>query len=453
MSFARALVLEAPRRLVARELAAARDRRRRRAAARRGVRALRHRPRAVHRRAVPRLRVRARPRVGRRDRADRRRAAAARWGVRDGDRVAVEVFLSCRECAACRAGEYRRCARHGLADMYGYVPRRPRAGAVGRLRAVPVPRARLDAVPASPTSLDPVTATLFNPLGAGIRWGVTLPGTRAGDVVAVLGPGVRGLSACAAAKHAGAGFVMVTGRGARDAPRLALASRVRRRPRGRRRRRRSGARACGTRPAALADVVVDVTAKAPAAFVQARAARAARRHGRGRRDAWRRRTSPGLRSRSDRLQGAARARRAGRRHRRVHRRDRAARRRAASRSTSCPAGSSGSTRSARCLPSWPAKARCRPCTRWSCPTRKASSMTQPEFPQYSEKVAAGLRGIGGGRGRARRRSSASSTSRSGRACCTRGSPCATTSSPRSATCTAACSRRCAITCSAPCCTR
>ncbi|HUV10146.1 MAG TPA: alcohol dehydrogenase catalytic domain-containing protein, partial [Acidimicrobiia bacterium] len=28
-------------------------------------------------------------------------AAAARWGVRAGDRVAVEVFLSCRKCDPC----------------------------------------------------------------------------------------------------------------------------------------------------------------------------------------------------------------------------------------------------------------------------------------------------------------------------------------------------------------
>src|SRR5919108_5711832 len=39
--------------------------------------------------------------------------AAQRWGVGAGDRVAIEVFQSCRSCPACRAGEYRRCARHG----------------------------------------------------------------------------------------------------------------------------------------------------------------------------------------------------------------------------------------------------------------------------------------------------------------------------------------------------
>src|SRR3954463_7628212 len=46
--------------------------------------------------------------------------AAARWGVDEGDRVAVEVFQSCRTCDACVAGEYRRCSRHGLATMYGF---------------------------------------------------------------------------------------------------------------------------------------------------------------------------------------------------------------------------------------------------------------------------------------------------------------------------------------------
>ena len=193
--------------------------------------------------------------------------AAARWGVREGDRVAVEVFLSCRECAACRAGAYQRCEAHGLADMYGYVPvdRPPGLWGGYAQHQYLAPDSKLCPLPGA---LDAATATMFNPLGAGIRWGVTLPGTRAGDVVAVLGPGVRGLSACAAAKHAGAGFVMVTGRGARDAPRLALAPRF-------------GAdlavdvdaadpvRALREATGGLADVVVDVTAKAPAAFVQA----------------------------------------------------------------------------------------------------------------------------------------------------------------------------------------
>ena len=194
-------------------------------------------------------------------------AASERWGVSEGQRVAVEVFKSCRECDACRSGLYRRCERHGLATMVGFVDADAARG-IGGGYATHLhldPDSMLLPVPAS---LDPVTATLFNPLGAGIRWAVDLPQTAPGEVVVVLGPGVRGLSAAAAAKEAGAGFVMITGVGPRDAERLSLAERF-------------GAdltvdvnvtdprRALRDAVGVQADVVVDVTAKAPAALGQA----------------------------------------------------------------------------------------------------------------------------------------------------------------------------------------
>jgi alcohol dehydrogenase len=195
------------------------------------------------------------------------KSAAKRWGVSEGDRVAVEVFLSCGACDACRAGDSRRCKRHGLRDMYGFVPVDHSPGLWGGYAQYQylAPDSKLLPVP---DGIDPVLATLFNPLGAGIRWGVTLPGTRDGDVVAVLGPGVRGLSVTVAAKEAGAGFVMVTGLGTRDTARLATAKQF-------------GAdltvdvgsadpvAALRDATGGLADVVVDVTAKAPAAFAQA----------------------------------------------------------------------------------------------------------------------------------------------------------------------------------------
>lgn len=174
--------------------------------------------------------------------------AAQRWDVAAGDRVAVQVFQSCRNCKACVDGQYRRCERHGLADMYGFISVDRPPGLWGGYAEYQylAPDSMVLPVPAA---LDPVLATVFNPLGAGIRWGATIPATGPGDVVAVLGPGIRGLCAAAAAKDAGADFVMVTGMGARDADRLALASRF---------------------GADLAvDVAVDVTAKAPRAFAQA----------------------------------------------------------------------------------------------------------------------------------------------------------------------------------------
>lgn len=193
--------------------------------------------------------------------------AADRWSVSVGDRVAVEVFQSCRVCPACLGGDYRRCRDHGIRDMYGFIPADRSPGLWGGYATHQYLGPDSLVLPV-PVSLDPVLATLFNPLGAGLRWGATLPGTGPGDIVAVLGPGIRGIASLVAAREAGAGFVMVTGRGPRDRARLEWASAF-------------GAdlvvdvqeadpvpelrRAAG----GLADVVVDVTAKAPAAFAQA----------------------------------------------------------------------------------------------------------------------------------------------------------------------------------------
>jgi alcohol dehydrogenase len=193
-------------------------------------------------------------------------AAADRWGVGEGDRVAVEVFQSCRVCPPCRAGEYRRCKAHGMKDIYSFVPvdTAPALWGGYATHQYLSPDSLLIPVPAV---LDPVTATLFNPLGAGLRWAVTVPGTGDGDVVAILGPGIRGLSAVVAVKEAGASFVMVTGYGERDAARLDMATKL-------------GAdlvvdvattdpaRALKQATGGLADIVVDVTAKAPSALAQ-----------------------------------------------------------------------------------------------------------------------------------------------------------------------------------------
>jgi alcohol dehydrogenase len=195
------------------------------------------------------------------------RDAAERWGVAAGDRVAVEVFQSCRACPACLAGTYRRCERHGWTDMYGFTPVDRPPGLWGGYAGYQYLGPDSMLVPV-PDGLDPVLATLFNPLGAGIRWAATLPGTAPGDVVAVLGPGIRGLASVLAAKEAGAEVVLVTGHGERDRDRL------------------DTARAFGADlvvdvatddPARVlhdavgrgADVVVDVTAKAPSALAQA----------------------------------------------------------------------------------------------------------------------------------------------------------------------------------------
>jgi alcohol dehydrogenase len=196
------------------------------------------------------------------------RGAAERWGVAAGDRVAIVPFQACRACAPCLAGDHRHCERHGFREFYGAIPVDRTPGLWGGYAEATYlgPDAVLLPVP---DRLDPVLATVFNPLGAGIQWAVDLPGTQPGAVVAVLGPGIRGLCAAAAAKDAGARFVLVTGFGPRDSERLALAPRfgadlavdVARSDPLRELRDATGGRG--------ADVVVDVTANAPAAFAQA----------------------------------------------------------------------------------------------------------------------------------------------------------------------------------------
>jgi alcohol dehydrogenase len=193
--------------------------------------------------------------------------ACSRWGVRAGDRVAVASRPACRECPSCLTGDLHSCERFSSTDSLGLITtdRAPALWGGYATHHYLRPEAVLHPVP---DGLGALEATLFNPVGAGIEWAVDLPGTGPGDVVAILGPGIRGLAAVAAAKAAGAAFVMVTGFGPRDAVRLELASRL-------------GAdlvldtatadpvEAMVDAAGRLADVVVDVTAKAPLAFAQA----------------------------------------------------------------------------------------------------------------------------------------------------------------------------------------
>src|SRR5208282_4528553 len=48
--------------------------------------------------------------------------AAKRWGVAEGDRVAVEVLLPCGYCMQCLSGAYRLCTGKGRMSAYGYTP-------------------------------------------------------------------------------------------------------------------------------------------------------------------------------------------------------------------------------------------------------------------------------------------------------------------------------------------
>ncbi|WP_068182981.1 zinc-binding dehydrogenase [Mycobacterium sp. UM_CSW] len=188
-------------------------------------------------------------------------------GLEQGEVVALEVFQRCEQCDACRRGAYPLCRTYGLARSYGNTSIEWGSGLWGGFATHLL--LGCDAlVHRVPPGLDAAYATLFNPLGAGVRWAHVLPQVQQGDVVAVLGPGLRGLSSVAVVSIAGAAFTLLTGAGSRDRERMELG-------------RTLGAtetvdvtttdaRALlKERTGGLADVVVDVTAAAPAAFLQA----------------------------------------------------------------------------------------------------------------------------------------------------------------------------------------
>jgi threonine dehydrogenase-like Zn-dependent dehydrogenase len=145
-------------------------------------------------------------------------AAAERWGVDVGDRVAVETMISCRFCPPCLEGQYHLCRRRRI---YSYIPLEFGHGLWGGYaeRMGLHPNTIVHKVD---PALDPRTAVLFNPLGAGYRWAVEIPQTGPGDLVVILGPGQRGLASVVACREAGAEKIIVTGLEA-DARKLALA--------------------------------------------------------------------------------------------------------------------------------------------------------------------------------------------------------------------------------------
>lgn len=144
--------------------------------------------------------------------------AAARWGVDVGDRVAVETMLACHHCSTCRGGRYHLCAERRI---YSYIPLSDAPGLWGAYAQYMYlhPSSVVHKVD---RDLPPELAVMFNPLGAGFRWGVEMPETGPGDTVVVMGPGQRGLACVLACREAGAANIIVTGLEA-DEQKLALA--------------------------------------------------------------------------------------------------------------------------------------------------------------------------------------------------------------------------------------
>jgi 2-desacetyl-2-hydroxyethyl bacteriochlorophyllide A dehydrogenase len=124
--------------------------------------------------------------------------------VREGDRVAIEPMVVCRECRYCRAGTPQRCPHMRILGMH-------RPGGLADMVAVPA-----YALFGLPTALAFELGALAEPTAVCVH-AVRSGGVAIGDRVLVLGAGTIGLLAVLTARAAGASEVAITARHAHQA--------------------------------------------------------------------------------------------------------------------------------------------------------------------------------------------------------------------------------------------
>lgn len=136
--------------------------------------------------------------------------------VKPGDRVVCEIVTFwCGHCPACREGRYNIC--NTLIPMDGRAHYRTGGGFA---KYVVWPEQQLHVLPDNISSR---AAVLIEPTAGSVHSIVTRMGVKAGESVAILGPGARGLLLLQVCKAIGAGPIIMTGLTRDESYRLKMA--------------------------------------------------------------------------------------------------------------------------------------------------------------------------------------------------------------------------------------
>ncbi len=141
--------------------------------------------------------------------------ARSKWGVKEGDLVALEEYIPCGFCRFCRSGDFRLCNATDwrLGGMrYGATGLKVEPGLWGGFSQYQY--LHLNTVfHKVPSGVSARHAALALPLSNGIEWAYLQGGIGPGQTLVIQGPGQQGLACVVAAREAGAAQIIVTGLG------------------------------------------------------------------------------------------------------------------------------------------------------------------------------------------------------------------------------------------------
>lgn len=135
--------------------------------------------------------------------------ASQRWNLKEGDRAIIEYAFGCGECFHCKQGDYIHCeAMFTYGSMISCKDPPHLWGAYSEYLYLP-PRAMVHKV--SQNLLPEVGILICAVLGNAVRWVRMIGGVKKGDTVVIQGPGQQGLAGVIVAREAGAKKVIATG--------------------------------------------------------------------------------------------------------------------------------------------------------------------------------------------------------------------------------------------------